>query len=515
MRLHAVLLFRALVVTALLLAWVQFARMPVDEQVTFVPDDGFYYLNLGANRAAIGAWSFDNGISTTTGFHLLHAHVAALLAPLFSIEQTHRLLVVHTFLAYALTAAAAWMLGTLASDRFGEGALPGVLVVCTTGAALSCPRMLMEWPYVFALYAAFLSSVSRGNWKRAWMCAFLLPIARTDAVVPVVLTLAVFLIASWRQDRSWRLARPAVIGTVASVAGVGVVSAFVYLHSGFFVQANARMKAHWSASGVAPGRILGVVTRAFAPAFWQIETPRTWAIALFLSLVVVGVVLARWLRRPSERAPALGIDARHLLVASLIALGGITVIYMQKVSAVMPWYCIYAMVPAALCAGAASCRVCRGRGLAVGFGVAVAVIALALWMTRIPIWPHQSRAVAGGAWLRAHPEFAPGAAWNAGIAGYFSGSRIVNIDGLVNDDIHPYIFAGRVDCYLVEKGINVIVDQDCTGRPDAELESLREFPSDTLVDFGRAAGESRCDVRAWRIDRSLLAKRCSAPSPIP
>src|SRR5689334_4901948 len=120
---QAMRLFRVLVIGALAAAWLQFAGLPVEEQVIFVPDDGFYYLNVGANRAAIGIWSFDHGISRTTGFHLLHAQVCALLAPLFSIERTQLLLSVHTLLAYALTAMAALILGRLAARAFGPAAL--------------------------------------------------------------------------------------------------------------------------------------------------------------------------------------------------------------------------------------------------------------------------------------------------------------------------------------------------------------------------------------------------------
>lgn len=506
--------YRILVVVALFAAWVQFATLPIEEQVTFVPDDGFYYLNLGANRASLGIWSFDHGISRTTGFHLLHAHVCALLAPFFSFEHAHALLGVHSLIAYALTAVAALTLGKLAADAFGVGALPGVVVVLATGATLSCPRMMMEWPYVLALYALLLSAAARERWRAAWLCAFVLPIARTDAIVAVVATLAVMVFISWSRERSSRLVRPAALCLASCVAGASVVSAFVFVQSGFFVQGNARMKA-LSGRRILPGRIAGVVTRALTPAFWQIETPRPWVEALFVVVLVVGVVLVLYLRSRSPSPPASEAqpsrrDRSAILLAAVAAAMATTALYAWKVSAVMPWYCVYAIAPVALAAGAASAKLCRGRGLAAGFGVSVVAIGIALAMARVPIWPHQSRALAGAEWIRKNPTFAPGGAFNAGIVGYFSDSMVVNLDGLVNDDIQPYYFANRVECYLVDQRINVIIDQDCTGRPEPQLSSQKDFPTatSTVVDFGRTAGEPRCDVRAWSVHRSSLVATC-------
>ncbi len=517
--------YRILVLGAAFVAWVQFARLPLEEQVTFVPDDGFYYLNVGANRASIGVWSFDHGISKTTGFHLLHAHVCALLAPLFSIDDTHALLGVHTLIAYALTAYAALLLGQLAASAFGLGALPGALIALGTGAALSCPRMLMEWPWVLSLYAIFLNAAARARWRTACVAAFILPLARSDAIVAVLATLIVFAGATWRRERKLRSLQPAAVCAASCVAGVVAVSAFVFVQSGYFVQGNARMKAFLSGRGVSPGRIVGVVTRAFAPAFWQIETPRAfgatlfWAETLFFGVLVVGVGIALHLRRSTPHVrpvitPALedrlAFEGRVVLVAAIASTVATTTLYALKVRAVMPWYCVYTIGPAALALGAGSAWLCRGRALAAGFGAAACMMAIGIGMARVPIWPHQSSALAGGQWLREHPELAPGAAINAGIAGYFSDSKVVNLDGLVNDDIHPYYFAKKVECYLVDKRINVIIDQDCTGRPDAQLSSQEDFSAatSTMVDFGRTAGEPHCDVRAWRVDRSVYSATC-------
>src|SRR5262245_6394550 len=64
---------------ALAIQVVYLLSLPVREQVTLIPDDTFYYLTLGRNFASSGVWTFDGGVSPTSGFHLLHAYACAIL----------------------------------------------------------------------------------------------------------------------------------------------------------------------------------------------------------------------------------------------------------------------------------------------------------------------------------------------------------------------------------------------------------------------------------------------------
>jgi hypothetical protein len=519
---RALYAFRALVAVAAFLGWLQFARLPIEEQVQFVPDDGFYYLNLASNFASKGIWSFDGGISRTTGFHLLHAHVAAVFAPLFSIERAHALLVFHAAIAYALTVAAASVLLELAMRLYGRGALVGVALVFAGGAALSIPRMMMEWPYAVLLHVLVLSAFLHRRHVLLGLASFLLPIARTDGIVPLFLTMGVFAAASFRKSRSIATLRREAIAGISSLFGLAVVSLFCFVHSGHWTQGNARMKAHW-AEGPEPipiGKVVGAFTRAFAPGFWSIETPSAVVLALYF-VVLGGYVLVTLARRDrtAQGAPPSEEEGRTLLVAVAVACVGTLAVYAWKVNAFMPWYCAYFLAPVALFLGAGSARLGRARPWWIGV-VAVSVeVALGLWMARLPLWPQQERAFAAAQWVRTHPEVTPAAAWNAGIGGYFSGSKVVNLDGLVNDDIHPYVFANEIHCYFLAAGIRTIVDQDCDGGPEETLVHRGAGPlhvaTESVRDFGRVPRAPNCDIRAWRVDHAVLKASCPAVSAVP
>ena len=54
--------------------------------LTFIPDDSFYYLELGKNFIQKGIWSFD-GFNPTSGFHLLYGYFVVLVMKLFGVDN--------------------------------------------------------------------------------------------------------------------------------------------------------------------------------------------------------------------------------------------------------------------------------------------------------------------------------------------------------------------------------------------------------------------------------------------
>jgi hypothetical protein len=65
----------------------------------------------------------------------------------------------------------------------------------------------------------------------------------------------------------------------------------------------------------------------------------------------------------------------------------------------------------------------------------------------------------GVPWLHAHtlPSAVVGS-FNAGIFGYFSGRRVVNLDGVVNERAYEALAAHRLADYVHEAGIEWVID---------------------------------------------------------
>ena len=84
-------------------------------------------------------------------------------------------------------------------------------------------------------------------------------------------------------------------------------------------------------------------------------------------------------------------------------------------------------------------------------------------------------------WVALHvpPEVRVGA-WNAGIYSWYSGHTVINLDGLINDEIAPWIRSGEpMVGYLDRRGIDVVVDYDEIVRqlPPERLHLLARFES--------------------------------------
>jgi hypothetical protein len=57
------------------------------------------------------------------------------------------------------------------------------------------------------------------------------------------------------------------------------------------------------------------------------------------------------------------------------------------------------------------------------------------------------------------PESSVVGAWNAGVFGYFfERGSVVNLDGLVNNDLYPYLKQRDIGTYVASRGISYIVD---------------------------------------------------------
>jgi hypothetical protein len=75
-------------------------------------------------------------------------------------------------------------------------------------------------------------------------------------------------------------------------------------------------------------------------------------------------------------------------------------------------------------------------------------------------WPWQVHMYDAGVYLHDHPMTARVGSWNAGIIGYYQGGSVVNIDGLVNNDIYPYAAGNDLAAYWDRKAIRYVVDFD-------------------------------------------------------
>ena len=64
-------------------------------------------------------------------------------------------------------------------------------------------------------------------------------------------------------------------------------------------------------------------------------------------------------------------------------------------------------------------------------------------------------------WMKQNlPKSAIIGSWNSGIFGYFSERKVINLDGLINNDILIYLKSNSLYDYMEKQKINYIIDYD-------------------------------------------------------
>jgi hypothetical protein len=227
------------------------------------------------------------------------------------------------------------------------------------------------------------------------------------------------------------------------------VLAHAWLISGTGLQASADVKFHWSALAGHPlGSGLTTIALTLVP-----SVPQSYLIWVFppFALFVSASALVWW--RDWAGHP-------HGVVFGL-AMAGVIAAYVfyfrYNSQALQIWYAANLMAPAAFLLGGVLAPL-FGRWPRVGLTFLGVLVALALPSSMQPVWPWQVSTYYAGLFLRQNAQIEPVAAWNAGLVAYVAERPVINIDGLVNDDVVPYVKANDLVAYLAMRRVRYLVD---------------------------------------------------------
>jgi hypothetical protein len=243
------------------------------------------------------------------------------------------------------------------------------------------------------------------------------------------------------------LALAAVLG---AAAGVALLVLHSYVSWGSLVQGSARTKHRWSQ---AIGYDVFGLIRLLIDLIWFPHTRILWIVSIPALLIGAGLVAGA----ARARVGAARLLEWPLLWGCAASVVGYVLFYGASSAGVPHWYLANVLPALAYLAGA-GVSLFERRALPV-VAVAVALSALvSLRASLFPLWSHQVAMKAAGEHLRAHPEIAAAGAWNSGLIAWFAERPVVNLDGLVNDEIEPWAASGRLLEYLCQRQIGYLVD---------------------------------------------------------
>jgi hypothetical protein len=447
----------------LIIAW-----LPVPVLITrTMPDDAFIYFVIARNiGTGLGA-TFD-GVMPTNGFHPLWALA---IAPIFRLFPTGDLPVHLVLTLSAICDAAAgvliawvvWRLGgkggqlsaptiAMALYLFNPRAIQESVNGLETGSAmLALAGCVAAWVWLAE------SPGSKGRSAFFGALAGLSVLARSDLGL-IVAVLAVGFVFGNR--KYW----PSVI--LAGVVGLIVVApwlAWSQLRVGTMVQSSGvaipSLVSYRIQMGMDnPAELWGEVL--FPIVNFSFRNSIIYPGAAMIA-AIAGVLFVRW---PAKRGEA--VELRGSLWVPLI--GALLIVVVHTFVRWYPrgWYFVplawsWAVAAGPLLAAGLAAPMGRRFGPGIGAVLALIVVAQSIKMIGEPEYKWQGDMRAGAEWLAQNVEATETVgAFNAGIYAYYSGQRVLSLDGLVDWGAIEARQEKRLLDYFVSRGGTLMIDHE-------------------------------------------------------
>ncbi len=470
-------------------------------------DDAFYYLVTAKHLSEQHLSSFD-GITVTSGYHPLWLWLCTLV---YGLRGHLDLTYVRSCMALTLGITSVILLLTLRHAWVNRqtGLLWTIALAASSYSALNNGITAMEWPLVvlswFLLHYVLLTGTDR---TRGYAAVFLIGIvgtlSRTDfGLIPACYFAATILLGL--RNGIWIFTRRSAFALLGSATGLPVV--FLYNHhmTGTWFQSSAEVK-HLAANLSSPfnpvpaiwqfGRILLYLPRLdITQQFRDTVLPQT-----FLAVLVLAVLLAIWaaLRYKSRRTRLMPLAASHpatslTTTASILGTAAYLLLDGLNSQATFGWYTATVTGFVVILAANLLSRLRPATITVIAAPLLLANIAVSLWSGGNAKTQMQE-VYAGKAMHAQHPGEVMGGG-DVGKPSFYNNGNMFNLDGLMNNEVVPFLAAGRIHCYILQRHIAYLSDLGTITFPVTNAERAKHgespLPWDlyfTPVDGGPVAG---------------------------
>ncbi len=463
--------------------WVAWSDLPT-LIARILSDDMFYYLSVARHFALEGVPSFD-GVTPSNGFHPLwmlilagvirftpHSldlpvHLALTAIALCFIAQGVLLQRILAHCGHGTLGAVVslwWLLNPAVAGNMGRGMETALYGACFLGTLL--------------VYLPRRHSLTAGQAVGVGTLLGLTALARLDAGVFVI---AICLDAAWLgiRRRAWRvslgvslpvlvLLTPWVIWSVATV-GTPLPTSGRALDLWAFQAYDTILKGRWG--DALPGLVRNLLEWTNQHVRLLAGMPEVWRapIPVLAAFLLLGLALAAWVGVAVFTNPRY--VAFRVLLPVAVVHTGYYLLRTPHSRYLVPSLLVEIVVVSTLIAD----RVGQFQGLRqrpvrrlamtfAGAGLLAWSGLLVLQWSRDLLGPPTSPLnlmmyTSGIPWLQQHtPPTTIIGSFNAGIFGYFSGRRVVNLDGVINEDAYRALAAHRLADYVDEARLDWVID---------------------------------------------------------
>ncbi len=441
-----------LVVATSVLSTLTFYRMitlsilPDELLIRVVPDDAFYYMVLAKNYLTTHLWSFDN-INPSSGFHLMYGYFLSGIYNIFGVMSFNDLFIFMGSINITMYVVSFYLISSLLVSKTNQFSVVGVLAVYMSPTSILNTTYLMEsvFPIFFGSLVLFLifhaKNHSIQNFFFIFIFSFLGELSRTDFGATVLILFLILSISSSYKRGSFHLFIPACVALIGAALGLTVVFAHNMYMFGHFIQTSALVKSYWST----------VHGYNMLPILWLIKNAYFLPFIIGFCLVSLGILTDK---KVFWKVTAL----LPIFVSSAVIILFYILFYGKNSGAIQPWYIGNIHVYFAIIVG-------------IFFSMAFYLYDLLKILTLLCIgyfsfkgyesignqpWKHQSAMMIAGKEIK-NINGKIGS-WNSGIISWYSRKDIINLDGLVNDNIFSYLRKQNLLSFIIDSNIKYIVD---------------------------------------------------------
>ena len=499
------------------LLYLLFARLTVIVQ--YVPDDAFYYLEISRNLARIHISTQDGGQTITSGYHLLWAWI---LEGIAQIVRFDRMLLLRGMILLSWFLAIGTVLAIAKFAWRRSAPLLAVLTLLITSQSFLYNSVSgLEWSLTVSVGALVLFTLlhaskqaSSKSWLAILVCLGIIgSLSRSDYGGQAFCYCgSAFLLLLLKRDK--RFLFPSLSVLSGAIVGLLVTFWHDWRLTGDWVQGSARMKSLWAASGGrSPLPFFPVLVRtiAFLPStrrkvahevIGAVQHTHGSAEAghshllittLFLFAILVGGI-GFWISQALKPAAGVEAQATSQLKLFLAVSAGSTILLYALVDtfnsfAIQIWYTSQITIAVGVLLFLMVSAYASGRRATLVFGL-IAVLSAANLMDFILSKPKYHNQAEGPAIAEAMmQQLEPGKIGfsDSGTTNFAYGGSIINLDGLVNNEIIAYA-PSRLPCYLLDKRIRYFTGFGEASMIAFHLEAYQDYAN--LVSLRLADGGS-------------------------
>lgn len=488
------------VICNLIIFLIHLIQLPVNHLVQFIYDDGFYYLVIAKNFYQYHHWTFDGGLTLTSGFQPLFAYCLLGLYALFKPNLMQFIYLSLCFTGLITTLSFIWITKITMPHKWSLIAATA-LIASSLNFAYDAIT-LVEWPLLVFIAASYFVvlyqiKINIPIWRSAMLLAILGCLGsftRIDfGAMPLSLCFIAFTLLIMTKKNHYFLLT--LSGLMGACLGVLLVFLHNYYFTGHLLQNSATMKLLWEqVSGPSPYSFFAQLMSLILGNFYRDAMPTLSAqtVLLFPKLLLLAILalsakaffsFSSQLEKislfslshqqekissisfsPSGRRKAEieGFHKNFLVIAgSIITIIFYCIFYSFNTGALQPWYSGNAIVPMIILVTAIlnlfQTNLIR-YSISFILLISIAIHMHHLYTMKITPWASQKLLYETGSYLQQTQLPGKIGSWNAGIISYFEGQHIINLDGLMNDEIYPYAKNNNLECYFIKKQINYIAD---------------------------------------------------------